>query len=132
MTEYDDDGNPRFDSQRDALTELGEVKGQGVITADTAYQFLIPFVDLWDEKYALMLAITENVNPVQEEGIVTSAPPWTPVMPVERISKMLVEQLDGEPSEASMIGRGSTYDIRHDQNMATLYDLLEMEEYADE
>lgn len=132
MTESNDDETQRYDSQRDALNDLSEMRGQSVITADTAYQFLIPFVDLWDDEYELMLAINENVNPVQEEGIITSAPPWTPVMPADRVSKMLVEQLGGEPSTSSMLGRGSTHDVRHDDNIELLYDLLEMEEYTHE
>lgn len=123
------DDEVKFENRDEALEKLEDMRGQAVVEADTAYEYLRHFPELWDgEVYELQVDIAEESNTALDENIITSIPLWTPVMPVESVSRILVEKMGGEPSEASYGGTGYTYDARHDVNMKKIRELLDDEE----
>lgn len=127
------DTDDSIETTEQALTELETYSGRSVVTAETAFDLLRHFPDLFDgDPYELQTWLAENSTSVHDLRIITAEPAWTPAIAIDELSAVLVERAGGEPASSSYLGSGTGADDMHDRNMKKLYDLLADEEDTDE
>lgn len=133
--------------RKEALRRLEDSSGQTYLTADTAWETLAPFADdvvegfirqrdpygeeadedELDAAYSLSMALKDVQRPAAESRGIVSVYPHEMLLTYSDLSTILVEALGGEPSDTSYAGAGFTADARHDENVETLRELLDVE-----
>lgn len=150
MDDTDTDGSSDAElTPREALRTLDEKFGQSYTLADPAFRYLKPFAgsvtdafifknsetlddttelvasDRDDEaECALSVALNDAQEPAADARGITSAYPHQQLVTANDISAILVEALGREPDDSTMLGHGSTSDVRHEANIETLADEL--------
>ena len=130
-----------------ALEWLSDTTGQSYILADSAWNYLAafeehvttPFVEeystLWDSDEsedppasiradALSRALSDKQRTAAEARGIVTVWPHRHLVTASDVSAILVEAVGREPSDAGMLGSGSTADVRHRANVTRFRDHL--------
>lgn len=122
----------------EAVQALEARTGQAYVTSEWAYDVLFSIAERvgvdqeWCERHdyddcnlALQEAIADVQRRADEARGITTAKLFETILTASDASAIAVEMLGGEPSDASMLGAGSTEDVRHEENMEALDSLLD-------
>lgn len=140
------DGNPELD-RVDALNELHDRTGQTYILSNNAMTLLRPFAtamtpefaDEWTHidasenteevsqdvgELAFSTAIADRQRTAEDARGIVSVMPHETVLTYSDVSAILAAALGGEESDHTSLGSGFTADGRHDEQMQTVEDCL--------
>lgn len=124
------------DDPDEALAELYDLRGQSYYKPDKAFRILLgirPLLTL-EDGYAdgthdWTTALGERIAEVQtlarDSRGTPTVPPYQPILTGAEIAEIAVEMIGGESSDASMLGAGSTADVRAEDNIETVREHIE-------
>lgn len=145
-----DDSN--IETKREAVEKMQGASGQGYFTAPFAFRVLAQFAEDVTEEYILdhtddltedelhesvheknaRWALSKVLDAKQRSGAearsIAAVYPHQRIVTMEEVSEMVVEAIGEEPSDATMLGHGSTADVRHEENVETISDTLDITE----
>lgn len=143
-TDTDEDDGPKM-SVGMAFTQLKGYPGQEYLLADHAWDLLQSLgrvaTEEWvaarhnkpveevnfheDAAWALSVALEEAQRPARDARGLVQAWPHRMIVTAADISQIIVTAIGEEPSGASMVGHGSTLDVRHEENIEIIAEALE-------
>jgi len=137
--------------RRGAVKQLAEKRGSVYMTNEYCYGYLRPFGGLVEREFIAdrmatidgpdavpddnpdygLLALSNALEDVQQSGKEVASPvsvsPHEMVATVDDVTEILVEALGGDASNATMLGHGSTADVRHEENIEWIADHIGVE-----
>lgn len=156
MTDDDDTTDDEDDEDLtpiDAFEELVDKSGQSYMLAEGAWAYLQPFtktvtdqfvrdyderaeegddIEGCDRAFALSKALADKQRATEDARGFINAWPHEQVVTAVDVTAILVEAIGEEPSNASYAGRGFTADARHDANVNTIDNVLDLDKHLDD